>query len=347
MKRAARPLCHAFPLALAGALVLAACARRPDDAAKPAAAPAPDPRVQALERRIHELYGEIAQLRSLLEEARAKQAAAEARLAAVPTNASPLLARTGEGFTVATNNPLGQVLQAVSGVLTNPVAMRTLRDNLGAWGRMQGHVHDDFLAGLSLSDTQRREFDRLVRMRRNAAMSARWMGEQEGARMAAEAEAGLRSLLGAHYADLETYEKDLPARLFADRFNLYLQDRQLAMEPAHKAQFVAALAALPGMSTDHPGASDGAERPRDVGAALDRQLDQTVENFDRIVAAAKPVLSAEENHALDSFLGEQLQQREVGASVTRAIVSPLLGTGVPPAAAAATNAAPAPAPATP
>ncbi len=314
--------------ALCFAVALAACSRT--EAPSSQVDPPPADRTAALERRVREQGDELNQLRALLKEERAQRAAAEARLAEFPTNgATPLLTGTPQGVVIATNNPLGQILQAVSTVMTNPAAMRSVRENFGAWGRMQGHLYDDLLKGLELSDSQRREFERLLRQRRNAAMGARWLGEEEAKRMAEQAEEGLRALLGDRYGELDEYERQMPARQFAERFDIYLKDRnQAAMDPARKAQFIGALAELPGMSTDRPASrsEEGAGRPRDLGSLVDRQLDQTVESYDRIVVTAQPILTPAENQALDGFLGERMQEREIGATMTKAIVPALFGT---------------------
>jgi hypothetical protein len=134
----------------------------------------------------------------------------------------------------------------------------------------------------------------------------------------------------------------MPARMFAERFGLFLEDRQSPLDAARKTSLINALAALPGMSADGGAAFSmqaGAGGPRDFGAAVERQLDQTVENYDRIVAAAKPILTAEENKALDEYLGQQLQQRELGAQITKSIVPAIMGTNRLPAGPGATSSA--------
>ena len=101
-----------------------------------------------------------------------------------------------------------------------------------------------------------------------------------------------------------------------------------------------ALAAVPSLSADgSPGFTAGFQPggSRDINQAVESQLDRTVARYDQIVAAAQPVLSASENQALDEYLGARMQEQEVGAQLTRAIVPVFLGTNRVPGGPAATG----------
>jgi hypothetical protein len=322
------------------ALLGAACSRTPD--AVTAAAPADDARPIALERRVREQADELAQLRSLLQEARAQQAQAEARLAAVPTNAAvPLLTSTPQGVTIATNNPLGQILQAVSTVMTNTGALRSFGENMRNAGRLRGRLYDDFIQQAGIDPARANELKALLQRRRSIEMRRAWVGDEETDRQLAVLNGQIRALTGdAAYAQLDLYDRQLPARMTADRFALFMEDRGTPLSSDSRSRLIGALAAVPGLSADgSPGFAAGFQPggSRDLNQAVESQLDRTVERYDLIVAAAQPVLSSSENQALDEYLGARMQEQEVGAQFTRAIVPVFMGTNRPPAGPATTS----------
>ncbi len=321
-------------LPLLPALLLAACSPAPepgpaaDDAAAAAAQRA------ALERRVREQADELAQLRALLQEARAQQPPAPGD--AGPTNeATPLLTSTPQGVTIATNNPLGQILQAVSTVMTNAGALRSFGENMRNQGRLRGRLYDDFIQQAGLDPAQAGELKALLQRRRSIAMRRAWVGDAETDRQLAALNDQIRALTGdSAYARLETYDQQLPARMTAERFALFMEDRGTPLSADSRTRLVGALAAVPSLAADgSPGFAAGFQPggSRDLNQAVESQLDRTVARYDQIVAAAQPVLSASENQALDEYLGARMQEQEVGAQLTRAIVPVFLGTNRVPA----------------
>lgn len=290
-----------------------------------------DPRVAVLESRIAEQERELKQLRQLLATERDRLADTEKQVAAATVAAAP------PPVSAQTNNPFGQILQAVSSVLTNPAAVKSITDRFSNAMRMRQRLYADFIKLAGLDEQQAREFNRLVRLKRQAQLGARWMGEDEARRQAGEADQGLQKLLGDRYQDYTAYENQMPARYFVESFDLQMSDQGHPLSAQSKARLVDAIALLPGMMSDERGqggASTGAgsAQPVTIEQALERDMDRTMERYDQIVAAAQPVLSPEENKALDAYLGQRIQEREMGANVAKTVLPALFGTNALPAA---------------
>jgi hypothetical protein len=81
-----------------------------------------------------------------------------------------------------------------------------------------------------------------------------------------------------------------------------------------------------------PAGGTGTAQPATIEQALERDMDRTMERYDQIVAAAQPVLSPEENKALDAYLGQRIQEREMGANVAKTVLPALFGTNALPSA---------------
>lgn len=325
---------------LLAALLVAACSPAPEPG--PAAEDVADAAAQraALERRVREQSDELAQLRALLQEARAQSARAPASAAAT-NEGIPLLTSTPQGVTIATNNPLGQILQAVSTVMTNAGALRSFGENMRNQGRLRGRLYDDFIQQAGLDPAQAGELKALLQRRRSIEMRRAWVGDEETDRQLAELNGQIRALTGeAAFARLETYDQQMPARMTAERFALFMEDRGTPLSADARTRLVGALAAVPSLSADGSSGFTAGFQPggsRDINQAVESQLDRTVARYDQIVAAAQPVLSASENQALDAYLGARMQEQEVGAQLTRAIVPVFLGTNRVPGGPAATG----------
>lgn len=288
-----------------------------------------DPRVAALELRLSEQQRELKQLHDLL--------AAERARSVEPAKKDAPVRFAAESAPVATNaaNPFGQILQAVSSVLTNPAAVKSITDRFGNAMRVRQRLYADFIKQAGLNEQQAREFNRLVRLKRQAQLGARWMGADEARRQVEEADQGLQKLLGNSYQDYAAYENQMPARYFVESFDLQMADRGAPLSAESKSRLIDAIALVPGMMNDERGGAatpaEGAPgQPATIEQALEKDLDRTMERYDQIVAAAQPVLTPAENKALDEYLGQQVQDREMGANVAKAVLPALFGTnGIP------------------
>lgn len=295
-----------------------------------------DGRFAALDKRVADQATEIERLRTLLDAERKKlRALQDADDALALMQASSRSSPAAPPPPAMTNNPLANIFQAVGSIFTNPATMKAMTRGLRGSMRARDHLYDAFIAKAGLNEEQGRTFLRLLHKKQMAKFGRGWMGREEADAQTKEADNDLKSLLGSNYDAYLAYENQIPARSFVDGFAASLEDSDgKALSAQAREGLVSAIAAIPGMSQDDQMKGFQADftpgQPFDPNKMFDRQMDKTMEHYDQIVAAAKPVLTPAENAALDEYLGEQIAQQEMGANIARAIVPAIFGTnGIP------------------
>lgn len=330
-------------LLAAGTLGLAAlylARRAAPEAAAPEAVPVErdDGKLAAMERQLAAQAAELKQLRVLLDEQRRKNEAlrqadeALALMASSPTRNPPAAPAAAPAVT---NNPFAQILQSIGTIFTNPATMKALSRGMRGSMRERDHLYDAFIAKAGLNDEEARAFRRLIHKKQMAKFGRGWMGREESDDQLRQAGDDLRTLLGPRYDAYLAYENQLPARTFVDGFAASLEDSDgKGLSAQSREDLIAAVAAIPGMSEADRAGSFEADfkpgQPVDPQKMVDRSMERTMEHYDQIVAAARPVLTPAENAALDEYLGEQVAQQEVGANIAKSILPAIFGTnGVP------------------
>jgi len=296
---------------------------------------ADDGRIAALEKRLADQDAELKQLRTLLDADRKKLREMKDADEAMALMSASSKKSAAAPPPVMTNNPLGQIFQAVGAMFTNPATMKAMSRGMRGSMRSRDHLYDAFIAKAGLNEEQARTFRRLLHKKQMAKFGRGWMGGEEADAQTKEADDELKNLLGSNYGAYLAYENQIPARNFVDSFAASMEDSDGAnLSSQTREALVTAIAAIPGMSQDEQMKSFQAGfkpgQPIDPNKMFDRQMDKTMEHYDQIVAASKPILTPAENAALDEYLGEKIAQQEMGANVAKAIIPAIFGTnGIP------------------
>jgi hypothetical protein len=174
----------------------------------------------------------------------------------------------------------------------------------------------DLLDQFNLSEEDRDEFVRLLKN-----------GNGLVAGMSKANDSKIRDLLGDEaFSDYDKYRKSIPMRDFVNGFDDYLAENNMSISDEQRDRLIALDPALLSENAMDGGTFSlniGNGR-KDLGDAINDQLDDSISSYDKIVEEAGKTLNAEQNKALDAYLGKRFEQKEAQAKLAAEIL-PQLG----------------------